>query len=315
MEGKPKILVVGSMNMDLMVYGMPRIPEFGESLPADSYRYSSGGKGSNQAYACARMGADVALVGRVGNDSFGRQLIRNLTEAGVHSQYIASDGRWQTGFDPILVNPTGKYVSVVVLGANNALSPEDVQGALDAESFDMVIMQLEMPLETVYRTYEMASAKNIPVFLDAGPAMSIPLERLRGIFLLSPNEVETKAMTGIAVEDENSALKAAKWLYDKAAPQYVLLKLGARGALVYDRKSAEMIPTFDAEVLDTTAAGDTFGAALAVRLCSGSSIRDAVVFANAAATLCVSRRGAQSSIPSREETERFIKEHARKGKS
>lgn len=309
MNGKPKILVVGSMNMDLMVYGMERIPAFGESVPVKSYCYADGGKGSNQAYACARMGASVTMVGRVGDDSFGRQLVWHLEEAGVNCRYVVKDPDCQTGFDPILVNPEGKYVSVVAMGANNALSAQDVQRALDAQPFDMVVMQLEMPLETVYRTYEMAAERKIPVFLDAGPAMSISLERLRGIFLLSPNEAETRALTGIQIKDGDTALAAARWLYDRAAPQYVLLKLGARGALIYDGKTTENISTFNIKVLDTTAAGDTFGAALAVRLCSGSSMRDAVIFANAAATICVSRYGAQPSIPYLEEVERFLKEH------
>ena len=171
----------------------------------------------------------------------------------------------------------------------------------------MVLMQLEMPLETVFKTYEMASDRNIPVFLDAGPAMSIPLDRLKGIFIISPNEAETKALTGIDVCDEKSALEAAKYLYDQVNPQYVLLKLGARGALVYDGNTCEMMPTFDVEVVDSTAAGDTFGAALAVRLCRGDSMRQAAMFANAAASICVSRRGAQPSIPRADEVEAFLK--------
>lgn len=308
MSGKPKILVVGSMNMDLMVYGMERIPAFGESVPVKSYRYADGGKGGNQAYACARMGASAVIVGRVGDDPFGWQLIRHLEEAGVDCRYIGKDPNRQTGFDPILVDPQGRYVSVVAMGANDALSAQDVRKALDAQPFDMVVMQLEMPLETVYRTYEMAAERKIPVFLDAGPAISVPLERLRGIFLISPNEAETRALTGVEVTDEETARKAAEQLYGRAAPRYVLLKLGARGALVYDGKTAELVPTFDGEVRDTTAAGDTFGAALAVRLCGGSPMREAVVFANAAATICVSRYGAQPSIPRLEEVERFLKD-------
>ena len=307
MTNGPKILVVGSMNMDLMVYGMSKIPNFGESVSGKSYCYSIGGKGGNQAYACAMMGANTYMVGRVGNDDFGHQIIRNLKKAGIETKYILLDDEKQTGFDPILVNPDGKYISVVVMGANNFVSPQDVKRILDEEHFDMILVQLEIPIETVYRTYEMAVEKHIPVFLDAGPAMSIPLERLKGIFIISPNEIETKALTGIDISTNSAALKAAKLLFDKVAPHYVLLKLGARGALVYDGKHSEIIPTFNTKVLDTTSAGDTFGAATAVQLCKGKSMREAVIFANAAATLCVSRRGAQSSIPRFDEVNMFLK--------
>ena len=189
----------------------------------------------------------------------------------------------------------------------NHVTLEDVKRALEGGSFDMVVMQLEMPLETVYRTYELAREKGIPVFLDAGPAKSIPLERLKGLYILSPNEAETAAMTGIYPDTEEHARQAAQWLYEQAEPQYVILKLGSRGALLYDGKTAEMIPCFRVKAVDSTAAGDTFGAALAIRLCKGDEIHDAIRFAHAAAGICVSRLGAQVSIPREEEVFEFLK--------
>ena len=174
----------------------------------------------------------------------------------------------------------------------------------------MVIMQLEMPLETVYQTYEMASERGIPVFLDAGPAMKIPLERLKGLFILSPNEAETEALTGICPDTDENALKAAKWLYEQAAPRYVILKLGERGALLYDGSEARFIECFKVNAVDSTAAGDTFGAALSIRLCKGDEIEDAIHFAHAAAGICVSRMGAQISIPTEEEVRHFLEERA-----
>ena len=206
-----------------------------------------------------------------------------------------------------LVRITGRYVSYCAMGGNDYVSGEDVRRALEGRSFDMVVMQLEMPLETVYRTYELAKEKNIPVFLDAGPAKSIPLERLRGLFILSPNEAETAAMTGIYPDTEEHAVQAAVWLYEQAQPQYVILKLGSRGALLYDGKKAELIPCFQVKAVDSTAAGDTFGAALAIRLCKGDEIHDAIRFAHAAAGICVSRLGAQVSIPREEEVYEFLK--------
>ena len=298
---RPSILVVGSMNMDLYVEGANRIPKFGESIPCGHYGYATGGKGSNQAIAASKQGADVTMVGRVGDDDYGRALQEALQREGICTDYVAVDKEHQTGLALMLLNEDGRYVSYCAMGGNDYVSGEDVRRALEGRSFDMVVMQLEMPLETVYRTYELAKEKNIPVFLDAGPAKSIPLERLRGLFILSPNEAETAAMTGIYPDTEEHAVQAAVWLYEQAQPQYVILKLGSRGALLYDGKKAELIPCFQVKAVDSTAAGDTFGAALAIRLCKGDEIHDAIRFAHAAAGICVSRLGAQVSIPREEE--------------
>lgn len=154
------------------------------------------------------------------------------------------------------IDADGNYFSIFAVGANDYIRPEDVKRALEGVDFDLVVMQLEMPLETVYRTYEMARERKIPVFLDAGPAMSIPLERLRGIFVISPNEAETAALTGIAPDTREHMEEAARWLYEKAAPRYVLLKLGSRGALLYDGREMKLIGGCRVQAVDTTAAGD-----------------------------------------------------------
>lgn len=170
----------------------------------------------------------------------------------------------------------------------------------------MILMQLEIPLETVYATCEIAKERGIPVFLDAGPAMKIPLERMKGLYIISPNEAETEALTGISVDTNEGALKAAKWLYEQVEPKYVILKLGERGALLYNGSEAKFIECFQVDAVDSTAAGDTFGAALAVQLCKGVKIEDAILFAHAAAGICVSRKGAQVSIPEESEVEEFL---------
>lgn len=303
---KPKILVVGSMNMDLFVEGANTIPKFGESILCGNYGYATGGKGSNQAIAAALQGADVTMVGRLGDDTNGESLRKELKKAGVHTEYIVTDPDRQTGLALMLLHEDGRYVSYVALGANGGICAEDVRAALDACRFDMVIMQLEMPLETVYRTYELAKERKIPVFLDAGPAMSVSLKRLEGLFILSPNEAETEALTGINPDTEEKAVQAAKILYEEAKPEYVILKLGSRGAMVYDGNNMELIPCFKVKAVDSTAAGDTFGAALAIRLCKGDDMRDAIRFAHAAAGICVSRMGAQVSIPREEEVVEFL---------
>lgn len=303
---KPKILVVGSMNMDLFVEGANTIPKFGESILCGNYGYATGGKGSNQAIAAALQGADVTMVGRLGDDTNGESLRKELKKAGVHTEYIVTDPDRQTGLALMLLHEDGRYVSYVALGANGGICGSDVKAALDACQFDMVIMQLEMPLETVYQTYELAKERKIPVFLDAGPAMDIPLKRLEGLFILSPNEAETEALTGINPDTEEKAIQAAKMLYEEAKPEYVILKLGSRGAMLYDGSNTELIPCFKVKAVDSTAAGDTFGAALAIRLCKGDDMRDAIRFAHAAAGICVSRMGAQVSIPREEEVAEFL---------
>ena len=303
---RPKILVVGSMNMDLFVECANTIPKFGESIRCSNYGYATGGKGSNQAFAAAKQGADVVAVGRLGNDENGRQLIASLKQADVNTDYVVIDENAQTGLALMMLDKTGRYVSYVAMGANNNVCVEDVKKALDENEFDMILMQLEIPLETVYQTYELAKERNIPVFLDAGPAMNIPLDRLKGLFILSPNEAETEALTGISVDTSEGALKAAKWLYEQAEPEYVILKLGERGALLYNGKEAKFIECFKVNAVDSTAAGDTFGAALAIQLCKGMKMDNAILFAHAAAGICVSRKGAQVSIPTEKEVEEFL---------
>ena len=239
---QPKILVVGSINMDLFVEGANAIPRYGESIRCRHYGYAPGGKGSNQAFAVAKQGADVVFVGCIGDDENGKQLKASLDEAGVNTDYLVVDPETQTGLALMLLDDrTGRYVSYVAMGGNDRLSPDAVRKAMDENEFDMVVMQLEMPLETVYQTYELAREKGIPVFLDAGPAMKIPLERLKGLFILSPNEAETEALTGICIDSNENALKAAKWLYDEVSPQYVILKMGERGALLYNGTEAKFI--------------------------------------------------------------------------
>ncbi len=292
--------------MDLYMYNIPRIPILGESVMSSGYAYATGGKGSNQAYACALQGGDAVMVGRVGKDSNGYALKKQLECVGVNTQYMIFDEESQTGLAVMNVTEDGTYFSCVALGANQKLSPEDVENALNQEDFDMVVMQLEFPLETVYRTYEMASEKNIPVFLDAGPAMSIPLERLKGIFVISPNEAETEALTGIYLDSNEAIELAARKLYEAVKPEYVILKLGSRGAYLFNGKEESLIPCFKVKAVDTTAAGDTFGAALAIQLCKGVEMKEAIRFAHAAAGICVSRKGAHPSIPTDKEVVEFL---------
>ena len=308
---KPKILVVGCMNMDLFVRDCNALPGYGQSIISGDYGYSTGGKGSNQALAAAKLGGDVTMVGRVGTDTNGDQVLQALRSAGVNVDWVVRDEEAKTGLALMLVNSDGRYVCYVSIGANFRLTVEDVRRALDAEHYDMLVMQLEVPLEIVFASLEMAKERGIPVFLDAGPAMQLPMERIRGLYILSPNEAETEALTGISVETEEGAMRAARWLYEQAAPKYVILKLGSRGALLYDGGEMKFIPCFKVDAVDSTAAGDTFGACLAVQLCRGVPMEEAIVTAHAAAGICVSRQGAQASVPDEAEVAAFL--NARRG--
>lgn len=305
---KPHILVVGSMNMDLFMYGLDTIPDWGESKVAGEYGYALGGKGSDQAYAIARQGAESYMVGRVGDDDNGKILLDALEGAGVHTQYVVVDQRLKTGLATMNVGDDGRYFSIGVPGANTALCFEDMEAALRDRAYDMIVMQLEMPRETACRICDLGRRTGMPIFLDAGPAMRFPLEDLRGAFIISPNEAETRALTGIDPDSPASMARAAEAIFSVARPKHVLLKLGERGAFLYDGEACELIPGFSVKAVDTAAAGDTFGAAFCVQYCLGRPIREAIRYAHAAAAICVTRKGGLPSVPTAAETGAFLRD-------
>lgn len=308
MKEQPKVLIVGSINMDMIFYGPHGSGmKLNGSLVFDTVGYYCGGKGSNQAAAAARLGADVYLVSALGNDTEGKRMMDELEKNKVHLDFVSVLDDTHTGICGIYMMKDGSYVGTNVWGANGRIMPEMVEQALDSQSFDMIMMQLEMPLETVYRTYEIAAKRGIPVILDAGPAKSIPLERLRGIFMVSPNEAETEALTGITVTDEKTAFLAAQSIWQETQAQYVLLKLGGMGSYLYDGREGRIYPACKVDFIDTTGAGDTFTAALMIRLCDGEKMENAIRYATVAAGICVSRKGGISSVPEKEEVELQMK--------
>lgn len=296
--------------MDLVWSGMPRLAQFGESVSCREYAYVPGGKGANQAVAAAAAGAETYMAGCLGDDANGNLIYERLAEKNISMEYSVKSPDMQTGLALMLIEEkSGKYVSYHVMGGNAEISASQVEKALDGVKPDMVLLNFELPLETMYRTCEMARARDIRVFLDAGPAMSISLDRVQGVFIISPNEPETKALTGIDPDTEEHMKEAAVKLYENAKPEYVLLKLGEKGAYLYDGKDGRKIPAFKVKAIDSTAAGDTFGGTFGAYLCRGNTIEDAICYAQAAAGICVSRMGGQPSIPSWEETEAFLAEH------
>lgn len=307
MTQTPKLLIVGSINKDIIFYG-PHGTEMklNGCLVFDSCGSFNGGKGANQAAAAAALGAESYLVGAVGQDQNGQEMLQALNGLHVHTDYVLETPEAQTGLSAIFTMPGGSYIGTNVLGANQCITPDMVRNALDAQPFHMVLMQLEMPLETVYRTHELARERGLRVILDAGPAKRIDLSRLKGIYMISPNEAETEALCGIMPADEASVQAAAQAIYREAQPQYVLLKLGGRGAYLYDGREGRSFPAFHVHCVDSTGAGDTFTTALMMKICQGFTLPQAIRYASAAAGLCVSRKGGLSSLPTADEVDQFL---------
>jgi len=306
MSESSRIFVIGSLNADL-VQNVPRLPRGGETLQGDSLRTFAGGKGGNQAFAAARMGGRVSMIGQVGNDSFGALLIESLRSAGVDTAKIAvAEG--SSGTAMILVLPNGENAIVISPGANATLTPREAAPRLaDLTSGSLLLCQLEIPLETVAQSLAAAKRKAATTILDPAPANAACLAMLRDVDFLTPNETEALQLLGRdgPIHDDSEALQVARQLQQRGAAT-VVLKLGSRGCCIVNREISTVVSSFEVSAVDTTAAGDTFNGAFACALEQKKSILEAARFANAAGALAVTRPGAQSSVPSREEVEQFL---------
>uniref|UniRef100_UPI0032167559 ribokinase n=1 Tax=uncultured Draconibacterium sp. TaxID=1573823 RepID=UPI0032167559 len=301
---KPKIVVVGSSNTD-MVVKVPRIPVPGETIIGDGFMTVPGGKGANQAVAAARAGAEVTFITCVAEDSFGKQAILNYKEEGINTSFIKTVNEGHSGIALITVANDGENSIAVAPGANSALFPEDI--IKYEEAFDgaqVILTQLEIPMETVLKVAEIAEAKKIPLILNPAPAVSVPEELIGKLTLITPNESESAILTGREEFTGNDMQDMACELYDMGA-KTVLITLGAKGVCLKDADTLEMIEGYPVKALDTTAAGDVFNGALAVALADGMSVKKALGFAQRAAAISVTRMGAQPSAPTREEINNF----------
>ena len=304
-EAKLSILVVGSINMDL-VLRVSRMPHPGESLIGETYHHIPGGKGANQAVAAARLGAAVTLAGKVGKDVNGMKLREHLDAQGITTRCVVSDGKSQTGLAVITLETSGQNSIIVFPGANMDIRKDELQHAFAGGHYDAVMLQLEIPQEIVIECCNLARVAGIPVVLDAGPAQAFPLEQVRGIAILTPNETETLALTGMEVRTLDDAARAASLLLARAQAHAVVMKLGEKGALLRTAEGAsEHFPARSVEVVDTTAAGDAFTAAMSIRYLQTGNLREAIPYGNLVGALTVTRLGAQPSLPTASEVEAF----------
>jgi len=301
-----RIVVVGSSNTDMIIKA-PRIPKPGETVIGGEFFTAAGGKGANQAVAAARAGGSVTFVARVGEDMFGRKAMEGFIAEGIETAHVHRDAEAPSGVALIFVDESGENSIAVASGANARLTTEDVHAARDAiESADVLLTQLESPLDAVRAAVDVATEHGVKVVLNPAPAQPLGRSLLRKVSVLTPNETEAELLTGISVSDEDAAVAAAEALR-AAGVDAVVITMGSRGAFVLESDHGEMVPAFEVQAADTTAAGDVFSGALAVALTEGKSLPHAVRFANAAAALAVMKLGAQTSAPPRAEIDAFLK--------
>lgn len=289
-----KIIVVGSANMD-MVMQTNRIPEIGETITGNGFFLSAGGKGANQAVACAKMGVDTWLMAKVGDDIFGSSMVDSLQGYGVNTDYLAVEPKINTGVAAITVHQ-GNNCIILDGGANNKVTPEYIQSYKEELlSASAVMLQLEIPLETVYEVIRLLKGK-VPVFLNPAPAAPLDESVLNGIDYFTPNEIEVRTYTNVEVRNTEDAFAALDILREKGI-RYPLITLGEKGIVYFNGTENVYKEGRKVKAIDTTAAGDTFSGTLVAMIVSGKSMDEAVDIAQHASSISVTRLGAQNAIP------------------
>jgi len=294
------IIVVGSSNTD-MVIKAAKFPLPGETILGGEFFLFPGGKGANQAVAAARLGGNVIFIAKVGNDVFGEQALQQFKREGIITDYVARDPDRPSGVALITVDSKGENTIAVAQGSNGALSSDDVQKAeSEFEKSDIVLTQLETPLQTILHVAKLVGKFQKRLILNPAPGMKLPDDLFPSLYLITPNESETEVLTGISVRDNSSIKRAAEKLKEMGVAN-VIITLGSEGAYLYNDAGGKHIPTRKVKAIDTTAAGDVFNGALAVALSEMKSLEEAVDFANHAAAISVTKMGAQASAPYRKE--------------
>ena len=300
---KPNIVVVGSANTDMVVQ-VENIPCLGETVLGGKFVTAQGGKGANQAVAAARLGAEVTFITRLGRDAFGQSSEAAYQAEGINTDFIIWDDDALSGVALIMVNRNGENIIAVAPGANGRLAPADVQAAESVfQNADVVLVQLEIPLDAVQTAVNLAHRHGAQVILNPAPAHYLSDSILRSVDFLTPNENELAILTGTQSIDQGIAARA---FAERRALHALIVTVGAKGALVITEGNEHQVPGFQVKAVDTVAAGDAFNGALAVALSRGENLLDAVRFANAVGALSVTRAGAQPSLPTSDEVRTFM---------
>ncbi|WP_042146605.1 ribokinase [Paucisalibacillus sp. EB02] len=303
MVQRSKITVIGSANIDL-VTETNRYPKLGETLLGNKFHQFPGGKGANQAVAASRLGAEVTFIGCVGQDDYGKQVIDNLTNESVNVNHVIVNSSVETGIANITVAEDDNAI-IVVPGANSMLAPEHIKSLEEIiHTSDVVVLQLEIPIETVEAAVNIAYQKKIPVILNPAPAAKLSEDLLNKITYITPNESEIAFLTSESEEASIESLFAN--MYNHGS-NYVIMTCGERGVFYGNpTNNLQHVKACLVETIDTTGAGDTFNAAFAVSIATGKSIADAIDYANSAAALSVTKLGAQTGMPTCKEVDIFI---------
>ncbi|HTR66259.1 MAG TPA: ribokinase [Terriglobales bacterium] len=295
MSNRPRIAVIGSANIDLVTF-TDRFPKPGETIFGDKFDLGFGGKGANQAVASRLCGAEVFMVARVGSDLFGPATIQNFKSQGIDTTHVRQIEGVSSGVAPIFVEPNGQNRIYVVKGANDLLKPADVDAAADLlRTVDCMVLQFEIPLETVYHCVSFAAKNGIRCIVNPAPAQAIDLSALAGLDYFVPNESEAETITGLPVRNVDDARECAEKLLSGGVKR-VIVTLGANGALLAGREGMEHIPAFSVKSIDSTGAGDAFIGSFAVFLGEGLPERDAIRRANLYAGLSTTGVGTQKSF-------------------
>jgi ribokinase len=306
----PKVIVIGSANRDLTVR-VERLPQVGETVSGGEYYSSFGGKGANQAVAAHKAGAEVKFLAKVGNDQNGEAITKHLEKLGLDSEAILSDDANATGVALIMVDQEGNNAIAVASGSNWNLTEDDVRHAESSISWgDVLLIQLEVPPLSVREALRLAKTHGLMTILNPAPVRPLAEDTITLADILTPNQVEAGTLTGLRVDDRNGAARAAKSLLEYGAGQ-VIVTLGKTGASWVQSDRTEAFSSFHVKAVDSTAAGDAFNGALACALAEGRPLEEAIPFANAAGALAVTRKGAQDSLPTREEIETLLSSRAR----
>lgn len=303
---RPRILTVSSANIDLMAR-MNKIPSVGQTVKSESgYEYIPGGKGANAALAVHKLGGESIFCAKLGNDTHGTRLASIYAQAGINTRFITQDKKERTGLALVMVEENGNNRIVCYPGANRKLSPIDAEDAMTCYP-DALLLQFEIPTDTVLEAARLARQNGVPIIVDAGPAVKdFPLEELGAVEVFSPNETETYAYTGIHPTTSDKCLKACLALASRIKAKYYVLKLGERGVYLFDGTFFKIIAPYNVDAVDTTAAGDVFSAAMTLEYIRSGDMRRACEYANIAGALTVTKEGAFTSVPSHEDIKNYV---------